>query len=77
MILNFGFVPILFPFKSIIDDVIIERFDVDMDPVRKICREVLQFPSYRMLRVPSANFSLVLGVTNIYILSLVCVRLSY
>ena len=73
MILNSIFVPILFTFTSIIHDVIIERFDVDID----IWKEVLKFPSYRMLRVPVANLSPALGFTDMYILSLVCVRLSY
>mgnify|MGYP003685587195 CR=1 FL=1 len=57
MILNSIFVTILFTFTSIIHDVIIERFDVDIEPVRKFRKEVLQFPSYRMLRVPVANLS--------------------
>ena len=73
VILKSIFVTILFTFTSIIDDVIIERFDVDID----IWKEVLKFPSYRMLRVPVANLSPALGFTDMYILSLVCVRLSY
>ena len=77
VILNSIFVPILFTFTSIIDDVIIERFDVDNEPVRKIWNEVLQFSSYRMLRVRVANLSPALSFKDIYILSLVCVRLSY
>ena len=77
VILNSIFVPILFTLTSIIHDVINERFDVDNEPVRKIWKKVLQFSSYRMLRVPVANLSPALSFTDIYILSLVCVRLSY
>ena len=51
VIFNSIFVPILVTFTSIIDGVIIERLYVDIEPVRIIWKEVLQFSSYRMLRV--------------------------
>ena len=79
-ILNFIFVQILFAFTSIIDDVIhvIERSDVDIEPVQKIWREILQFPNYRMLRVPVTNLSPVLSVYFIFCLhKIVILTLPY